>query len=243
MLKEDDNRQRKENEEALAAAADPDLRESYLSSQRLHVLKLASRILGRYLTESDDEWMIAMMGLNQALDTYDVGKGEFWPYAQVVIRSRLMDYTRSSARHAPEMSVGPDVLAGTDSAEEADPGLRREIASRTAVKDESELRDEIEALTEELGELDISFFDLAECSPRAGKTRSKCAQLIRAIFLPPPLMEAIRRTGQLPVKELSLRTKVSRKIAEKYRKYILASAVILDGDYPGIAEYLRYVKE
>jgi len=187
MLKEDDNRQRKENEEALAAAADPDLRESYLSSQRLHVLKLASRILGRYLTESDDEWMIAMMGLNQALDTYDVGKGEFWPYAQVVIRSRLMDYTRSSARHAPEMSVGPDVLAGTDSAEEADPGLRREIASRTAVKDESELRDEIEALTEELGGLDISFFDLAECSPRAGKTRSKCAQLIRAIFLPPPL--------------------------------------------------------
>jgi RNA polymerase sigma factor len=38
-------------------------------------------------------------------------------------------------------------------------------------------------------------------------------------------------------------SQVPRKILERHRKYIVAAIEILSGEYPYLAEYLRYIRE
>ena len=45
------------------------------------------------------------------------------------------------------------------------------------------------------------------------------------------------------MKALSAQSKVSRKTIERHRKYIIAAVIILTGDYPILAEYMKYMKE
>ena len=57
------------------------------------------------------------------------------------------------------------------------------------------------------------------------------------------MMRQMRKNGALPVKELCQRSGAHKKLLEHHRRYIIAAAEILDGDYPHLAEYLRYVRK
>ena len=47
------------------------------------------------------------------------------------------------------------------------------------------------------------------------------------------------RSRQLPVKYLVSELGIPRKLVERYRKYIIAVAVIHAGDYPALQEYIH----
>jgi len=53
------------------------------------------------------------------------------------------------------------------------------------------------------------------------------------------LLERIRAKKALPVKELTEKLGINRKMLERWRKYIIALVVILAGDYPYIKSYLN----
>jgi hypothetical protein len=53
----------------------------------------------------------------------------------------------------------------------------------------------------------------------------------------------LRKTGTLPAKELCSRSGASAKLLEKHRRYIIAAAEILYGDFPQLGEYLRNGKK
>jgi RNA polymerase sigma factor len=232
------------NEEAILAGEDPDQKEAFINRHEVHIQRLAGKITHRIITKSDEEWSVVLLAVASALDTYDMEKGNFWSYAAVVAKNRLTDYYRSETRRSSEIPARPETFEGNVDEDDPDFSLQLEIQKHAAVTVDNSLRDEIAALSDELSEFDISFFDLAECSPKAAKTRSACAKLITAFFTPPPpLVNKLRRSGMLPVKELTDRSRVSRKIVDRYRKYLIASALILDGDYPGIADYLSEVKK
>ena len=226
----------------MQAAGDASLREAFLSENSGRILHLAGKLLNRPVTKSDDEWSVALMAASEALDHYDPEKGDFWSYASVVIKSRLLNLIKSEQRSAAEIAVSPDVFTGEATEDDPELSMKLAVQKKTAVEaadSGNPLADEIFALQEELKRYDISFFDLTECSPRAEKTRKGCAEVITAFFLPPPLLELLKSSGLLPAKELASRSGQSRKLLDKYRKYLIASALILDGDYPGLAEYLE----
>ena len=232
------------NESATAKITYGQNKEEFLLKEETHILRLASRITHRPISFSDDEWSVALRAVSSALDSYDQKKGEFWSYAALVMDSRLKDYYRSISRKSPEIPVRPEAFEGE--LEEDDPDFRTqlEVQKHTGFVEDTSLHDEILALQEELKKYDISFFELTECSPKAEKTRRSCADLIKAFFVPPPpLVKKMRKSGILPVKELLSRTNLSRKLVDRYRKYLITSALILDGDYPGLSEYLQYVKK
>ena len=231
------------NEQALAAGRSRSGKDAFLKAEQLHILRLAQKITHKPLTTSDEEWSVALLAVLSALDSYNEEKGDFWPYAALVISSRLKDMYRSNARSSAEVPVRPEAFDGDVEEEDPDFSLQYEVQKHAAVTMDTSLRDEIEALQEELSAFGISFFDLAKSSPKAEKTRRSCADLVRAFFAPPPpLVENLRRSGVLPARELLSRSRVSRKIIDRYRKYLIASALILDGDYPGLADYLSYIK-
>ena len=233
-----------ENRLACEAKNDEELFERFLLEREDLILRVTSRITGSSVTRSDEEWSVALRAAAEAVNTYDPERGGFWAYAALVIRSRLNDWYRSTAGEHAEISVRPEVLEGNAGEEDEDYGMQAAVLEKTAVTQDVPLREEILALQDELSEYGISFFDLADCSPHARKTREYCAGLIRALFLlPPPLTVLLRAKHVLPVKEMLGRYRVSRKVVERYRKYLIAAALILDGDYPGLAEYLGYIKE
>ena len=57
------------------------------------------------------------------------------------------------------------------------------------------------------------------------------------------LFHSMTETGTLPVKALVCASGISGKVLEKHRRYIIAAAIILNGDYPLLAEYLHMVQE
>ncbi len=229
------------NDRALLAKADREELEHFLADEQLHILRLTGRLLGRMVTVSDDEYSIALTAVSEAVKNYDRTRGDFWSFAAVVIKNRELDYFRHNASvNDREMPVAPEVFSSDTLEEEHDLALQHDINEKTAVYVDTALKDEIEDLKEKLAEYDISFFDLADCSPKAKKSREACSQVLKAIFTPPPLMEDIIKSKSLPIKKIIERQKISRKLIDRHRKYLMSAALIIDGDYPNIAEYIPY---
>ncbi len=243
--------------EAVAAKTDETRLNAFIGKNRNFILACTSRTVRRFVTESDDEYSVALSAFYEAIQNYSQDKGQFRSFAAQVIRRRLIDYIRSEARHAGEIPVEPYSMDGE--VDDDDEAARMQMAVRAksaqisymsaAAGDEQSVpgslsvRDEIEAMQGILKRYGFSFYDLAEVSPKAEKTRRSCADIIAGMLQNPELMDFLRNSGTLPIKELCDTAKVRRKVIERHRKYIIAAVEIFDGDFPQLSEYFGYVKE
>lgn len=229
---------KKENKRALAAKAGKEAKEKFLFEEQKHILYLTAKILKRTVTDSDDEYSIALMAVSEAVDSYDEEKGAFWNYASLVISSRIIDDMRKHGNLKSEISISPSAFTELADEDGISIDIRQQVQQKTAVYVDNNLKSEIEAFANELSEYGVDLFELPAYSPKSQKTKESCRELIVAFFLPPPLIEALRRTKNLPVKELLMRCNVSRKLIDRHRKYLLASVVAKAGDYQEISEYI-----
>lgn len=223
---------RKTDEEAIRAAADPLEENAFIGRSRSFILRCASKDTHRYVTDRDDEWSVALIAFSEALHLYQADKGPFLPFAALVIRRRLTDHLRSQARSSEEIALTPD----------QDGELPEALRSGSPDGTGNLLKDEVEAAGDLLKQYGFSFYDLARCSPKAEKTKAACAAAIRFLLESPALLSELRRTGTLPLLPLCQGTGVARKKLERHRRYIIAAAEILSGDFPGLQEYLRFVR-
>ena len=238
MINENLQNKTEENRRALTAKQSNEAKNDFLSAEQDHILHLTARILMKTVSMSDDEWSIALVAVGEAIDSYDETRGNFWNYAALVIKSRINDYYRKNHRTDAEILTGPEAFV-SDPDDDSQVGLQIEVRDKTAVVVDTGLRDELDAFDEELGALGISLFELPAQAPKASKTRLACARLIEAFFEPPPpIVDELKSSGNLPVKELIARTGIARKLIDKHRKYLIAGALIKDGEYPQMAEYL-----
>ncbi|MCR5651406.1 MAG: hypothetical protein K6F86_09530 [Lachnospiraceae bacterium] len=239
------NDSKTDNERAVKAASDPLEKERFLSDAGMHILALTARICSHPVTRSDDEWSAALLAVSDAIDTYDPEKGDFWGYAAKVIKNRLINMYRKEQRSSREIPVSPQVFDGEITEDDPEISVKLKVMeSLTADNPDpsGSLADEILTLTKELESYGITFFDLTKCSPRAEKTKRGCAEVIASIFLPPPLVEYLKKKKILPSAELQKRSGQSVKFLDKFRKYLITTTLILDGDYPQIAEYVQCMK-
>ena len=238
-------KRRSDSARALEAKGDASKKDSFLADEQIHILKLASVILKKGVTMSDDEYSVALIATSEAIDTYDPDRNsDFWAYAALVIRNRLADLYRRESRSL-EFSVSPHAFEGSTDIEDPEFSVSVEIREKITVKSlgvNTALADEMKALEDELKVFGISFSDLVSCSPKSKKTKAGCAEVIRLIFSPPPLCEAVKKSGKLPATEIRNRGKADKKLMERHRKYLIAATVILSGDYPKLAEYLKDLK-
>ena len=235
------------NRAALEAKTDPRAFDRLVEGRRQWLLGLCGQTAHRYVTDSDDEWSISLMALDEAVKGYDEGKGDFLAFASVVVRRRVTDWLRTEGRHSQEVTVGafdeepeePDAAQLQTQTKLAGAAMERESRQDTADR----AREEIAAMQSILKEYGFSFFDLAESSPKAEKTKKSCGTAIRCLIASVVMMAKMRLSRLLPMKELTAESGVARKILDRHRRYIIAGAEILDGDFPILAGYLRFVKE
>ncbi len=237
-----------EQDKVIQAKTDPDIRNKFIDENRAFVLKSAYYALNRYVDDHDEEWSTALLAFNEAIDAWsEEGGSGFYSFAQLVIKRRLLNQIRTTQRYRNEIQTEPQVLEG-DMDQEEDPTafqmeVRSSVAALSAENRNQRLADEIDALEEALAWYPIDFFDLEHASPKAGKTKEACTMLILKLYRNKELYRKMRESKSLPVKELLQGTKIHKKIPERHRRFIIASAEILHGDYPILQEYLRYVKE
>jgi RNA polymerase sigma factor len=108
------------NDAALRAKDDERAREELIQANEQTILRTASTVSRRYVSRSDDEWSVALCAFNRAIDRYDGSKGDFLPFAQMLIRRELVDAWRQESKHAAELSVAPEVFDGTAEDEDDD---------------------------------------------------------------------------------------------------------------------------
>ena len=223
-----------------------------IEMQKGWILRCCSDVTHRYVTDSDDEWSVALLAFHEAVQSYEADKGAFPAFASVVIKRRLLDHIRSQWRYKGEIHVLPGAFDGDFAAEEdeAPDAVSLEVQSRVAqmsagpaVDPAAAAREEIEAAQAILKPYGFSFFDLADSSPRAEKTKQACCLAVVALLKNEGLLEKMRKNKTLPMKELSEVSGVARKILDRHRRYIIAAAEILSGEYPVLAEYLGYIRK
>lgn len=229
----------------LQAAEDEQVLGRLIEENRSFILKCACGAAHRYITESDDEWSLALYAFTEAVKEYDRDKGGFLRFAELVIRRRLTDYFRSQSKYRQEIPVNPSMFSGEppdDEQEAADP-IRFSVIENSSVTEDNPIKYEIEAANQAFSEYGFTFYDLASCSPKSKKTKDACAKAVAFIIKNPTVLEELKNSHMLPVKCVEKNTKVPRKILERHRKYIIAAAEILSGDYPNLAEYMQFIRK
>lgn len=244
------------SDDALRAQSDERYLDVFIQQNKRFILFQAARTLRRFITVNDDEWSIALIAFNEAVRTYDRSKGNFKTFAALVIKRRLIDYMKSEQRHAPEIPAGPSAMDGEpedpDQASSFELEIREKSAELSGEGDRGEgvenpgstpIRDEIEAMQQILGKYGFSFYDLVDASPKADKTKRACAAAVEVLLKNKHLFETMHGSGALPMKELCEISGISRKILERHRKYIIAAAEILNGEYPLLKEYMSGIRK
>ncbi len=217
-------------------------------------VQAADRLIGTYLpfikTETakflkrppieghDDELSIAMIAFHEAIGGYSRTRGAFLKYAAMLIRSRLIDYSRREQRHSRVISLDApareenttlgEVLVG-----ERDP--HEETASRDAT------RAEIEELARQMKEFGVDLSNVADNCPKQQRTLDACRKALQYARENPELLDDLLKTKRLPIGQLAAGSGVERKTLERHRKYMVALLLIYTNGYEIIRGHLKQV--
>lgn len=213
---------------------DEQLRNAFIEKYKNFILSAASKVLGHYVGTEDDEYSLAMIAFNDAITKYDESKGDFYNFATLLIRNKLIDeYRKQSPNVIPFSclhSSGEDLTEN-----EFDAIGKEDVASDIAI--------ELHTLKAELKEYNIEIFDIPKSSPKAAKTKHMTYDILMYIINNKDALKHIIKDKEIPLKLLMSRFDVNRKFLERHRKYIITATVILNGDYPLIAEYIKNLRE
>lgn len=215
----------KTSELALQSKDNPYLRNSFINENRKFILQFSSFVCKRQLDwANDDELSIAVIAFNEAIDSYNISLGkEFTNYAKIVIKNRLIDYFRKESKHRyVPIEIGADEESERVSLEEKESLERYQIEV-----EKDKMAYEVMTFGEIISRYGITLEDLADNSPIHKKTRIQMKNLAIKISRYPEMVDKIKRTKQLPVKDMCCVLKAKKRQIDRWRKYIIALVVVL----------------
>lgn len=183
--------------------------------------------------EYEDRLSISMLAFMNCIRQYNPEKGAFLPYTALVIRSRLIDESRRC--NMKVISVQEE-----ERIKEEEAASIREYGYEL---EKTALRDEIDCLQKELSGYGISFTGLCGISPKQGRSRLQCMRIARKLVKNDALRNEFMEKKRIPQIQLAKLCGISVKTVEKYRKYIITLAVLLEGDYGAIRTFLPRAEE
>ncbi|NLT19744.1 MAG: hypothetical protein GXY16_01955 [Syntrophomonadaceae bacterium] len=194
-------------------------------------LRVSSKTCGRYITDHDEEASIARLAILEALEKYDPAKGSGLVFLGQTIRTRIIDYKRKEKKHSL-LPITFLTRNGSSLTEEVDDGFFEEIL------DDLARSQEIERLKYLLGDFNIGFEELVQVSPRQTRSRQNANRIIDIIVANDELSNYLMEKKMLPMKELEETWQVNRKLADRYRKYIITAVIIQLNDFPYLKSFI-----
>lgn len=215
------------------------LRNQLIQQYKPFIIKTVSNVCKRFIREEDDELSIGLIAFDEAIEKYKPHKGgSFISFAELLIKRRLIDYIRKEARVR-------DVVLHTD--EDDENAVQTYLDTKLSIDEfykqieQEQRREEILHYQQVLKEFGIHFHDLVKQSPKHRDARINAINVAKLVVDDEELLKQLFQKKQLPIKQLEIMAEVSRKTIERNRKYIIAVAIILAGDYVYLKDYIKGV--
>jgi RNA polymerase sigma factor len=199
------------------------------------IVKSVSKCMDSYLESMEsDEFSIGIKAFDEALQRYEMDKGNFISYADLVISSRIKDYMKKENRHRnlPLSSFETEngnMLEGVLASEDFTIGM--------------DIKEQLEAFKIQLKYFDITIEQLVEESPKHKDTRLRALEVARHISQNAILKNEFLRKNKLPYKQLRKEMKISQKIIRRSNRFIIAAVLIFINDWPDLKNQLPEVDE
>jgi RNA polymerase sigma factor len=228
---------------ALIQQGDSHLHNELIEAYKPFIAKTVSSVCKRFIHESDDEFSIGLIAFNESIDKYQPEKGSsLLSFAEVIIKRRVIDYIRKNSKNIP---LRFDISEEYTDDESKGISLENELSIENHKKktEEEMRRGEIVEFQHTLKEFGLSFQEILEQSPKHMDARKNAMTVALKISNSLDLSEILWAKKRLPIKELESHVDISRKTIERNRKYIIAMAIILKGDYQYLKDYIKGVLE
>lgn len=210
----------------------------FISKYKPYIYSVLSKYDGNYVNEHSELTTIGMLAFKEAIDNYDLNKGSFYGYSNLVIRSRLIDHFRKEARYYEHEKI---ILDDTYDGENNMAYLEKTkaIEKFNALEKAEYLREEILSFTSVLKEYGIKMRDLEKLSPKKQELRMKYISVANMVASDDLLLKHFIETKRLPVAEIIKSNDLNRKQTDRARKYIVALILIKSGDYEYLSDYIK----
>jgi RNA polymerase sigma factor len=228
----------------LIQQGDCTLQNELIDSYKPFIAKIVSSVCKRYIRESDDEFSIGLIAFNEAIEKFSSEKGRsLLSFAEVIIKRRVIDYIRKDSKENNlrldfgQDSLNEETVGGTSIENELS------IEHHNKKNDELHRREEIVQFQQKLQSFDLSFLEIMEQSPKHADARKNAMTIAKILVESKDLSMILWEKKRLPIKELENLVHTSRKTIERNRKYIIAMAIILTGDFHYLRDYIKGVIE
>jgi len=198
--------------------------------------------VARYTVKSnnqlcEDTLSIAMWALHEALQKYDIEKGHFFPFADQVVRARIIDHIRKISRQEKN-------TVSLNAEDDYEQSARSSVVNVISLRNYDEaqrrarLAEEIEQFKSEIATWGITMETLTKGSPKHKELRKTYEYILSAVRNCPDIMQTINLKRYFPVKAISKITGLPQKKLERARTYILAALIIKVGDYELLSDFI-----
>mgnify|MGYP000217070334 CR=1 FL=1 len=197
------------------------------------------------VTRSDDEYSVALLAFYEAIEGYDPASGPFGAYASLVIGRRLADHYRSQHRFDVETPLAPQTFDGTVDRESANAAMQQAVAEQMSEAKPISAQEEIEAANTVFEKYGFAFYDLAgKLRPKSGQRRAAAAPAAGGTLLHSPVLFASMQSAHsLPHQGTGAAVRRVARTITRHRDYIVAAALLIDGDYPILCTYLQTMRK
>ena len=182
--------------------------------------------------DHDDRLSIAMLVFMNCARQYEENRGAFLPFAAACIRNRMIDEGRKFRRDRDKLTPIYNEDGSMDIEDEIS------MQEYSIQQEQDFFAEEISRLEKALSYFGITLGKLSGICPKQKRSREMCVRLACETVRHAGMKSSLMVYKRLPKAELAGRFGLSEKTIEKHRKYIVAIAVILSGDYPGISAFL-----
>ncbi|MFC0214530.1 RNA polymerase sigma factor SigI [Paenibacillus chartarius] len=217
------------------------LRNQFIADYQPYVAKVTSRFCKRYVDPArDDEFSIALAAFNEAINQFAPQAGRsFLSFAETVMRRRLIDFVRKEQRFRGQVPLSSFEVEDDEDNIINPVEVHQAIELYEKQRGLEERKGEIADFSRVLAEFGVSFTELAEVAPKHEDSRRMLLRIGHTLAGSSAMMRILVTKRTLPIKELLEQVDVSRKTLERNRKYLIAMALILNGPYPYLRDYLR----
>lgn len=203
-------------------------RNDFIEAYIPFIISRTSKVTNQYIDGmSDERFIVALEAFNEAIDRFDPEKGKFLAYAELIIRSRVTDWMRGEHLQNDRYELRDFI----------------EIESSTSIEEKYLLKEEVFACKKKLAGFGITFDDLVDKAPQKEKTARKVTDIGRRSSEDNQIVGSLYTTMKLPMKVISEKFKVTKRILKSHRDFIITVIVIIKEDYRQIGEFLLKAEE
>ena len=229
-----------DNDISAVQAGDIHLRNQIISEYRPFVLKITSKVCKRYIDDQDDEFSIALVAFNEAIDAYDqTQKASFLSFSELVMKRRLIDHIRKQQKFQNQLPMTAFEIQDDEDHFLNPVEIKQAQMEYEEHQTQEKRKEDILAYVKELANYGISLNELVEISPKHKDARENLFSIADILVKDDNMLSYLKERKSIPIKDLLPKVEVSRKTIERNRKYIIALVLIQINDFYFLKDYLQ----